>query len=363
FVCEGSKAPIAVIILLFAGMICGLWLITDARRKWAFIYGIPLVVLFLVVFFGFVSEGMNTVTANATGLRFSVTGHLYECGLGKMYFQWTEQGMPQILGKLLILLMFFFGCNLIAYFMMVVQGTRLFSKGIRRVFCFEGCMIAAACAGLIFTLFTKQQGNSQMYFAMTSFPLATIASLAIGNELGAVNGKLLRKILLGCGCVLFCVSFICYVQIIGPTFREGLEKLRGINTFSQESNSLSYEEMEAYKWIKENTEKDSVCVTNLVLKESQYQSFIVGVCTERQMYMEGWRYVAGYLEQETINQRRECIGDFFDGNAEAYQQVLDAGVDYAIWVKRYSDKQNEWKNSFGVKVFENPSVAVYDLCN
>ncbi len=359
--CEGSKAPIAVIILFLAGCICGLWLFSAERRKWAFIYGIPYVLLFVAVFFGFISEGLDTITTNTTGLSFSLTGHLYECGLGNIYFDWVEKGMSQILGKILVICMYFFGCNLVTYFLMTVQTGRLLKHGRYKAFSFECCMFAAACAGLIFTLFTKQQGNSQMYFAMTAFPLATIAAIAVWNGIGKINKKIPRWIFYVSFGVVMGISVASYVEIIQPSFASGVDKLSGENTFSQESNSLSFEEWEAYDWIRQNTDEEALCVINLVLNDKQYQSFVAGVCTERRMYMEGWRYVAGYVSQDIINTRRECIRDFFDGKEAAKDEVLNVGVDYAVWVKRFGNGQEAWNNAMGEKVFANEAVEVYRL--
>ena len=363
FACAGSKAPIAVIILSLAGCICGLWLFSSSTKKRAFIYGTSLLVSFLIIFFGIVSNGLDTITTNSTGLVFNPTGHLYECGLGKLYFEWTAQGMPEVLGKALILVLFFFDCNFVTYFLMLIFTGQLIKQGLRKSFSFEGSMLLTACVGLLFTLLTKQQGNSQMYFAMTSFPVATIASIKIWNDSNEMRALRKRIALNICVLVLLCLSFTNFIQILAPTFQEGLNKLEGTDTFSQESNSLTYEEQEAYTWIRENTEENAVCVVNLVKDENQYQSFIVGVCTERQMYIEGWRYVAGYISSDKIEQRRECIKNFFHGDEDAYREILEADVEYVIRVKRYEALETEWHSSLGTKIYENKAVEVYRIKN
>lgn len=97
WVCEGAKAPIAVILLAVAGGVCLVWLLTHKRRSWAFVYGLPLLVVFVTTYLGFVSHGFSTVTTNTTGLKVDFTGHIYECGLGKLYFDWT--GVARTFGK------------------------------------------------------------------------------------------------------------------------------------------------------------------------------------------------------------------------------------------------------------------------
>lgn len=93
------------------------------------------------------------------------------------------------------------------------------------------------------------------------------------------------------------------MEILYPSFQYGAKEIAGADTFSQNSNSLSYAEKSAYDWIRTETNPDALCVTNVILNDSQYESFIIGVCTERQIYMESWKYIAGYIDEDTLLQR------------------------------------------------------------
>lgn len=207
FLCEGTKAPIAVVMLFLAGNICLLWLFSRGKRKWAVLYGIFLMIVFLAVFFIFVSDGMSTVTTNASGLRFDLTSHLFESGLGKLYFKWTAQGLSGWMGKLIILLLYFFCCNMAVYGIFPIFIYKAMLSGKRTFFSFEGCMLSAVIFGLVFTLFTKQAGNSQMYFAMTSFPIAVIWMMKSWEQSRiAAGGYRKNKSVRGCfiTCSVFC---------------------------------------------------------------------------------------------------------------------------------------------------------------
>lgn len=361
FACEGSKAPIAVVLLFFAGCVCGVWLLTPKKRMWAFVYGLPLVALFVAVFLGIVSEGLAAVTTNVTGLKFDLTGrlHLYESGLGKMYFDWTSQGMPGVVGKILILGMFYFGCNAAAYFLLPVLSGKFFCKKKLSLLSFEGALLATVCFGILMTLVTKQQGNSQMYFAMFSFPLAVILSMRLWTELAGSFRKWTGRLFYGCFTALFLYSIVGFVQVITPLWKDGAIRLAGENVFEHRNNSLTYEEWLAYQWVKNNTAEDAVCITNIILDDSQYESFVVGACTERQMYMEGWRYVAGYVNEDIIQQRRKTIRAYFEGDDMAGKEIRAAGVRYVIWVKRYDYVLSGATVSLGENVYENDAVIVY----
>lgn len=361
FACEGTKAPVAAVLLFFAGTVCFLWLISAGKRTWAFSYGASLMAVFLAVFFGFVSDGMRTVTANASGLHIDPTGHLYACGLGKLYFKWTALGVPEWMGKLAVLLLYFIGCNMAVYCLLPVFVLKSIFSQKRWLFSFEGCILSTVAFGLALTLLTKQTGNSQMYFAMTSFPLATILCMKVWSQgEGIRNDRIRGKLFYGIFSLLFLAGMVCFAQALGTYLLSGGRKLAGKSDCRPESNSLTFAEAEAYRWVREETPEDSLCVTNLVLNDSQFESFVVGVCTERQMYMEGWRYVSGYLPQETVDERRRLIRDFFEGKEEAAEEILRTGADYIIWVKRYGDNKTEVPDR-GSKVFENSAAAIYDL--
>nr|WP_296466647.1 hypothetical protein [uncultured Acetatifactor sp.] len=361
FACEGSKAPIAVVLLFFVGCMCLMWLLSSGRRAWAFLYGLPLVAIFCAVFFGFVSDGLSTVTTNVTGLRFDLTGHLYESGLGKVYFALTARGVPGLAGKLAVLLMYFLGCNMAAYGLLCLSAAASIRRKKVPLLSFEGCLLSVVGFGLLLTLLTKQQGNSQMYFAMTSFPLAVILSMRLWSLLQIGREKGSGKPFICAAAILLLSGVISFVHILAPSFAEGREKLAGKSACGQMSNSLSYLESEAYGWVRDMTPENAVCVTNAVLEDAQFESFVIGVCTERQMYMEGWRYVAGYLTDEAISGRRNLVRSFFEGDEAAREAILDAGVGYVVWVKRYSGGEGAEACFSGNKVFENPAVSIYEI--
>lgn len=371
FACAGCKFPIALVLLVVLGAICAIWLFTPKVRSFAFLYGIPLLAVFVLVFFCFVSEGMNTVTTNGSGLKLDLTGHLYECGLGKLYFDWTSQGMPGFLGKIIIIALFFLGCNLVTYYLFALFSLRSLCRGIRNVISFEGCLAAGTCAGLLLTLFTKQSGNSQMYFAMSAFPLAIVSCLMMWEKTGTPgtgkqkNGKTMVNgsgfLFYGCLFLLLLLSLGCCARILQPTVREGAMKLAGRSDFSQESNSLTWEELEGYRWVRDHTEEDAVCLTNVIMEDEQYQSFLVGVCTQRQIYIEGWRYVVGVMEEATVLERRDAVRAFLKGEEVQRDKILADGVDYMVWTKRYGSVTKEAEALLGQVVYENGAVCVYQL--
>lgn len=347
--CVGMKAPIAIIILCFHAGICVMWLL-QKRRAWAFLYGIGFVVAFLVIFFGIVSDGMSTVTVNATGLRLSLTGHFNECGLGKKYYEWTARGVPGIIAKLLAVAGYFWGANPAVYSIFYLAAF----KGLTKMKTLERYDIACLTAvpiGMLFTLFTKQQGNSQMYFAMTTVPLAILFGVAWLTKQTTKNKIQIVFMILCTATSLFCFGRLAM-------------EFRCEDGFEPVSNSITWEEYKAYRWVAENLDPAACIASNVVLEQEQYQSFIVGVASEHQQWMEGWRYVAGYLPPEKISERLELTKELFAGEKTACEAVMASGVQYILLVKRYIPYEVDWTKWEGTLVYSSDSVDVFRLtCN
>ena len=356
-VCTGAKAPVAVVILAIWGGLCGIWMLREKKPGQALACGLPMLGIFLLLFFTVVSDGMSTVSHNQTGLYFSLTGHLYECGLGSAYFSMVEKGIPQIVGKLLILLAYLIGANPVIYGLFYpAVFCRIKRKKMAAVFSFEGMLALSVAVGMLLTLFTKQSGNSQMYFAMTTVPLAA-AYDALWLTERKEGAKGARFCFGSAAALLLIVSVGCWFHILWVSVESGYEKLAHRDHFEDVNNSLTWDEYEAYLWIGGHTEEDAVMLCNAPLSDSLYQNFVVGVCTRRQMWMEGWRYVAGYLDEALIGERREALRNAYMGGDTA-RIAREAGAEYCIWIRRYNPEA-KLSLSEDSKIFDNGSVAVY----
>lgn len=357
--CTGAKAPVAVVLLVFLGGICSLWLFGEGKAGRAFVYGISFVAVFLLLFFAVVSEGLATVSRNRTGLYFSLTGHLYECGLGSAYYDMVEKGMPGILGKILIILAYFFGANPVIYGLFYPALSCRARKGGRKaVFSFDSVLAVSVAAGMVLTLFTKQSGNSQMYFAMTAVPFAIlyVVRWLADRRPGKTGAEICFR---GLVSALLLLSVGCWFQILWESVESGWEKLSRRDAFEDVNNSVTWEEYEAFRWVHGYTEENAVMLCNIAMNDPLYENFTVGVCTERQMWMEGWRYVEGYLDQERIEERRGLVrAAFLEGKAA--ETAESAGAGYLIWIRRWNPEA-KLSGLEGRKVYDNGSVAVYQM--
>lgn len=357
--CTGAKAPVSMVILVAIGGACAVWLFREKRSVQAFVYGCSLLGVFVFLFFTVISDGMSTVSRNQTGLYFSLTGHLYECGLGSIYYDWTGRGMPGILGKLLILSAYFLGANPLIYgWFYPAVLCRIKKNGLSEIFTLEGFLAITVAVGMLLTLFTKQSGNSQMYFAMTAVPFAVPYDMGwLARRKRGKRGA--EACFIGASAVLLLVSAGCWFHIVWETVEDGYHNLVYGDVFEDTNNSITWEEYEAYLWIREHTRKDALILCDTAMNDELYQNFIVGVCTERQLWMEGWRYVAGYLDNEDIQVRRDQIRRaYLEGK---YEEIAEtAGVEYLIWNRRFNPEA-DLSGLENRKVFDNEGIAVYEI--
>lgn len=363
-ICTGLKAPSALVLLVILGGTCAKWLFIEKKHLESFSYGVAFILVFLLVFFGIVSAGFSTSLKKGQSLYFSLTGHLYESGLGHLYFSCVDKGMPQPIAKVLIFIAYFLGSNLVVYMLFYIAiALSVFTKKKEKIISFESCLALGAVVGLFMTLLTKQQGNSQMYFAISAFPAAIIYGIRYLDKISEKSNrqKAVFYAIIGLTGLL---SVGCFVKSLAPAWQEGIKKLSGEASFSNCNNSLTMKEYQAYQWIRENTEPNALFLCNTVIHDDQYENYTAGAFSERQMWMEGWRYTGGSskedISSDDIANRRNIIKNVYQGNPQAISTVKDNGIQYIIWLKRY-DKKETWCENLWNTIYENDDVVIYKL--
>lgn len=100
-------------------------------------------------------------------------------------------------------------------------------------------------------------------------------------------------------------------------------------------------------------------MTNVIGMDAQYESFIVGVCTQRQMYLEGWRYASSVASEEQVQTRLSSVRELLQGNTN--DDLSKNDVDYLIWTVRYGEPPQKLLMSLGDPIYDNGAVMVFDL--
>lgn len=365
----GTKAPIAAVVIVAAGIICLSWLL---KRQFclAFSYGLALIAVFLIIAIGCVGMlNVSTTDPNASRLgNFSATWFIARSPITKALQQMLAAGLPRWLRGIILV-----GTALICAHPLAVglYGMGVLSiltdKRMRNPLC-----IALACSGLtglLLGLFNIQPGSSQMYFAMAAFIPCLLLGL-IWLDTAALSwelpGKRMAVILCG-GLLIVQVNFILFhgFTYLGPGLISPL-RVGSTVLFDREHAQRDFDaygiqaaDAEAMEWIRSNTPRDSILLSDrsVVCDMPVYMSY--GAFSERQMYLEGDVYFySRYVEERA--RMREVIQGVFQNSKEALETAIADGVDYIV--------QTVWATpdfspdpSLTKLVYSNETIRVYEV--
>ncbi|MDD2970500.1 MAG: hypothetical protein PHE02_00015 [Lachnospiraceae bacterium] len=359
-VTTGSKAPVAVILMISLGLFSAYQLFI--RKEWKSIpAGILMLGTFLLVYFTVVSHGMNTIQSDK-GLTI---GFLEIMRVSKAwnYLQpfWGKGILSCILLPFIVFILFVISNpNVYICMGMGIAGSikyKIKNNALQGIFLMTGLF------SIFFFLFTHQEGKSEAYFLMCSYLfLIMYGLLGIDKWIGRFSKKkrflkrvwMLQAILIIVGIMVLFIQYYSY-------FRDGVKRIIGrLDTVYEEEqyNLISYEEYNAYEWIRNNTDEDALILSNVMLQERQGRNFITGVFTERHLWLEGWEYGFGDKDIDMIEDKKAVIHSVMDGDVAAIDEISQAGVSYVIRIKRITP-ENELSGGRLEKVFENDEVDIY----
>lgn len=364
--CSGHKAPVALICLVFAAVICLRWL-TGGEWKKALLNGIPAVacfVLVMVVCVGLFSGADSRVNAGG----FSHVATLRATPLFDIYEETAlsrEPGFRGIVrtafvfllqtGKLVLMI------NPLVLFL-VLHGLWVLLKK-RSADHVDLALLLMLFAGLLMGLFNAQEGVSQMYYTLVSY----LPGLLFG--LRHMNVYLLHENPDGRNLTAALASGLLLMQIMlfmGPGAAlecswKGFANANSIRYHYKQSEepkpySLQLSDYEALVWIRDHTEPDSILAADRSVLCGLDNYMFYGTFSERQMYIEGDRYFYGALTDQR-NEQRETTRMIFANSYGDLLKARDDGVDYILqtkWVSPYyiglgcekvfsTDTMNVWK--------------------
>ena len=365
--CTGLKAPVAAVTIVAAGVVCFGWLVKKQFRL-AFTYGFSLLLAFGIVMVfcvGFTKSSDSSVGG------FSVWHNIRESTeFLRITYDRIPAGIPEFLKVATMLLVFIFGSNMLVFGVCFVSGTvSLFD---RRMWTTQvlGLLLSAA-TGTFLGAFNVQDGSSQMYFLMS----ALIPSMAVGliwleNEYdgwGKIGKCCVSVVLTG----FLAAQVLAMLALDFTYWGNGLEnafRLGYINLFCKDKaqqdfriDGLQRDNVEALKWIRENTPEDSIVLSDRSVVGDMSQYMYYGVFSERQAYLEGDVYYRQRFVEER-DQMRSIIGRVYQNDVSALKEAIDDGVDYVVqtkWLTPDFVPDLEWIKL----VFSSESINVYEVIN
>ncbi|MDE7446835.1 MAG: acyltransferase [Lachnospiraceae bacterium] len=354
----GTKGPCIAVTMFGMGLVCITWMI-QKKYKLALSYGCGFIIIFVAIFFIFLSDGMRAVSGSGSAMEIGTwLKSLQRYQVSSYYFKMLDMGMPVWLSQI----------GLIAIWLFMVQPCAVF--GVFPVLIYKWIskarpklenmmLLAMLLFGITIVLISSQTGFSEMYFIMVAFPFS-IAYIA--NNLSELKGNKAGGV-----CCIACIGALTVLGIyrfkeeITPFFIEGYNNLT--NNVSESPgidvpNTIRDDEYAAYLWIKDNTEKESLLVSNIYLLPNQQKNFITGCMTERHLWLDGWAFT--YFHDEEINYKLEVIKNFYNGKSEELQSLREDGVDYIIHIKEITP-DFQLKDEEAEIVYQNEGVVVYKI--
>ena len=146
-----------------------------------------------------------------------------------------------------------------------------------------------------------------------------------------------------------------------------------------EANAVSHDQIEAARWIRDNSSVDDVVITNrhclapVPPVRCDSRRFVVAAFSERQVLVEGWGYTPKQAElglnragPDRVNYWRPDVLALNDGfiaapTADAARQLAEAGVRW-VFVD-HTLPHAETLEPFAELKFQNRGVDVYELRN
>ena len=360
-ICAGHKAPVALVYLVFAGILCLFWLFGRQITK-AFGNGLPILFCFLfvmIVCIGFMQSGESRVNAGG----FSHVATLRASPLFRSYEPAALNREPGIKGILTVMLLYI---KLMLLLVLSINPVLLLltANGIicglknKTLDPVDWSLLGAMFFGVFMGMFNAQEGVSQMYYTLAvTIPAAFFGLRHLNPEVNRIQKSV------SCIAVVFavvqCVWFFCNSGAASAAL-QGFQTVTGTKSAKTEETvpySIQKSDYEALCWLRENTDAHSVVLTDRSVLCDLDNYMYYGTFSERQMYLEGDRYFYGtYLEQR--EKRREVIREIYQNSTEAVEYALKDGVEFIVQTKWLVP---DFKGTGCRLAFETDTIAVWQI--
>ena len=363
--CAGHKAPIAMIYLLIAGVICLGWLLRKNMKK-AFSYGSSFLLCFLavmVICIGFGVSGESRVN----GGTFSHVATLRATPFFPKYEEIALSRVPGIKGYFSLARIYFISmlkfCLCIHPLILLLE-----LNGIADIICrkkitnTDAALLSGIIFGLFMGFFNAQEGVSQLYYTLATYlPGMVFGMLHFPKRKGGY------KLIFSALCAVVLV-FQCYCFFISrdvcQIMKAGFENAFYPDSAVTESDELKFpayslqkSDYDALVWIRNHIPEDAVVVSDRSVLTDTDNYMFYGTFCERQMYLEGDRYFYNtYLDVRS--QRRETIKSLYNGSPDALDTVYNDGAGYVIQTKWLSP---EFSGVGCTLLYETDTLAVWQI--
>ena len=320
------------------------------RLLYPIVMTLGFVLTYLVVTVGVHSSGANNRAMEITPagtLEASRIGQIItKLGLDYMSFPWVV--IAVIISAICIV-----GPCILAFVGFTVDKCKVLFKDGKIGDIFDWFAIGSVIMGVIGFETFSVPGLSQGYFIITNagFIYYCAVKYIIAHQKNIISTITKTFFVIGCLFIVVDLAYFCYDDVKQNTV---------FNTpANSEANLVSADTMEAYLWLRDNTEEDAKVAVDRLSEELDYRSiyFYCSAFAERQCFLEGYDY--SDVTEKQVDAMKTINEKFFsDNSAEAELAMEMNGIDYLV----VTEMMHPGYEPSGLKlklVFKNDEVSIY----
>ncbi len=353
----GFKGPNGIVILMGFGIVSIALLIKKEWKK-GLICGFCWLFSFLFVYCFFIADVFSSV-ARTNGLELLGLGGAFDKN------SWAIAIFTDLLNKgfsdnavtrIVAIALYVFRSNRLSILLLILcsleQVICLFNKKTRLT---SISLIMICVWGIALTVLTHQDGNSQMYFAMSAVPFGIAAGIDTIDRIIKNNRIALLVVCLVLALVSFDDVRRCYKERIVPEINNSIAVRNGEGHFGDDRYTFTVDEYNAALWLKENTNQNSY----IALDEFEYDGFRkeegFGVFSERFIWNDGQ-----YDNETERNRRRNLVAKLISGDMEVISDLNNENVEYIIITNKIN-KDFELNEDMAKLKYNNGGYRIYQL--
>ena len=324
----GFKGPVSV-VLLMAYCVYALYAIFNKKYKEGIGIGVLWLLSFLIVYCICITNIFSDIPRKNNleflGVVKSFDNNIWAIdNLNKLT---TSFGLSDgIFTRMIALILYILQSNFSAMSLLIagiiIQVIQLVKNKRIPIVCIA--LITLCIWGILLTVITHQDGNSQMYFIMATFPYCILIGLYSIDSLNLKNNKLYLAII-----IIICLSLTSLKRFV---FERVIPEINnGINVINGKMDEYNYRyfftksDYELALWLKDNTKSNDYIAIDCFEYNGLRKELGIGVLSERFIWNDGQ-----YANDNEKDRRRNIVNEIFEGNEKSILDLKNENVQYLV---------------------------------
>ena len=330
------------------------WIISKKFHLQQFLYNLALTFGFVFTYL-FVTVGLHPSGANNRAMKVTCAGTLEAGRVGQIITKlgFDYMSFPWVVLAIIFTVVFIIGPCIVPFTAFTIGKFKtLINEGtIGDIF--DWFSIGMVLMGLIGFCAVSVPGLSQGYFVITTAGLIFYCSMKYmtGSGKDVIYYLMHGAYIFGAVLLIIDVAYFAYSDYNQLQISKGSSEGR--------ADLVSSETINAYYWLKYNTEEDAKIAVDRLSEELDYRSiyFYASAISERQCYIEGYDY--SDVTEERVNKMLETNETFYSEDVDLAEGAMDEqGIDYLVVTKQGHPEYKATSPNLNL-VFVNEEVIIY----